>query len=65
MDFNIRRANIDDYDKINNLNWQSDLYHYNNEPYIYEKTNEGGQSKDYIESLINDKKNLLFLKLKI
>ena len=55
---NIRKAIIEDFDKINELNWQSDLYHYNNEPYIYEKTIEGYRTKEYIEEIINDENNL-------
>jgi hypothetical protein len=48
MDLIIRNANIEDYDKINNLYWQSDCFHYNDEPYIYEKTNECCRNKKYI-----------------
>ena len=58
MDLIIRKANIEDYDKINKLYWQSDCFHYNNEPYIYEKTNEGCRTKEYIESLLNEKINI-------
>jgi len=58
MDLNIRKAKIEDFDKINNLNWQSDCFHYNNEPYIYEKTNEGCRTKEYIESIIKNKKSI-------
>jgi diamine N-acetyltransferase len=59
VDLIIRKANIGDYDKINKLYWQSDCFHYNNEPYIYEKTNEGCRAKEYIESLLNEEKNIL------
>ena len=59
MDLIIRKANIGDYDKINKLYWQSDCFHYNNEPYIYEKTEEGCRTKEYIESLLNEEKNIL------
>jgi diamine N-acetyltransferase len=58
VDLNIRKAKMEDFDKINNLNWQSDCFHYNNEPYIYEKTNEGCRTKEYIETIINDKKSI-------
>ena len=58
MDLIIRKADIKDYDKINELYWQSDNFHYNNEPYIYEKTNEGCRTIEYIETLINDKKSI-------
>jgi len=61
MCINIRKACITDYDQINNLFWQSDLYHYNNEPYIYEKSNEHARSKEYIESLINDKASIFIV----
>jgi len=61
MDLNIRRANMEDFDKINKLFWQSDCFHYNNEPYIYEKTNDGGRTREYIESLINDKINIFII----
>ena len=61
MDLNIRRANIEDYEKINKLFWQSDNFHYNNEPYIYEKTNDGCRTKEYIESLLNDKINIFII----
>ena len=54
MDLIIRKANIGDYDRINKLYWQSDYFHYNNEPYIYEKTDEGCRTKEYIESLLNE-----------
>ena len=57
----IRRANIEDYDKINKLFWQSDNYHYYNEPYIYKKTDEACRSSEYIESLINDGANIFFI----
>ena len=59
MDLIIRKANVGDYDKINKLYWQSDCFHYNNEPYIYEKTNEGFRTKEYIESLLDEEKNIL------
>ena len=59
MDLIIRKANIGDYYKINSLYWQSDCFHYNNEPYIYEKTEEGCRTKEYIESLLNEEKNIL------
>ena len=59
MDLIIKKANIEDYDKINKLYWQSDCFHYNNEPYIYEKTEEGCRTKEYIESLLNEEKNIL------
>ena len=59
MDLIIRKANIEDYDKINKLYWQSDCFHYNNEPYIYEKTDEGFRTKGFIESLLNEEKNIL------
>jgi len=58
VDLIIRKADIKDYDKINELYWQSDNFHYNNEPYIYEKTNEGCRTIEYIETLINDKKSI-------
>ena len=58
----IRKACTGDYDQINKLFWQSDLYHFNNEPYIYEKTDEGYRTKEYIESIINDK-NTVFMVL--
>jgi len=61
MDLIIRKANIVDYDKINRLYWQSDCFHYNNESYIYEKTNEGCRTKEYIESLLNDKINYMII----
>ena len=61
MCINIRRACITDYAQINNLFWQSDLYHYRNEPYIYEKSNERARSKEYIESLINDKASIFIV----
>jgi len=61
MDLIIRKANIVDYDIINRLYWQSDCFHYNNEPYIYEKTNEGCRTKEYIESLLNDKINIFIV----
>jgi len=59
VDLIIRKANIEDYDKINKLYWQSDCFHYNNEPYVYEKTDEGFRTKEYIESLLNEEKNIL------
>jgi diamine N-acetyltransferase len=59
VDLIIRKANIGDYDKINKLYWQSDCFHYNNEPYIYGKTDEGCRTKEYIESLLNEEKNIL------
>jgi len=59
VDLIIRKANIGDNDKINKLYWQSDCFHYNNEPYIYEKTDEGFRTKEYIESLLNEEKNIL------
>jgi len=61
VDSIIRKANIEDYDKINKLYWQSDCFHYNNEPYIYEKTNEGCRTKEYIESLLNEKINIFIV----
>jgi ribosomal protein S18 acetylase RimI-like enzyme len=61
MDLNIRKANMEDFAKINILFWQSDIYHYNNEPYIYEKTAEGCRTREYIESLINDKKSIFIV----
>ena len=61
MCINIRRACITDYAQINNLFWQSDLYHDRNEPYIYEKSNERARSKEYIESLINDKASIFIV----
>jgi len=61
MDLIIRKANIEDYEKINNLFWQSDYFHYNNEPYIYEKTNDGCRTREYIETLLNDKTNIFIV----
>ena len=58
INLNIRKAVIEDYDKINALFWQSDSLHYSNEPYIYEKTNGGCRTREYIESLINEKINI-------
>jgi diamine N-acetyltransferase len=58
MDLTIRKANMEDFDQINKLFWQSDCLHYKNEPYIYEKTNDGCRTREYIESLINDKANI-------
>jgi len=34
MDLNIIRDNIEDFEKINKLFWQSDYFYYINEPYI-------------------------------
>jgi len=60
VDLIIRKANIGDYDKINKLYWQSDCFHYNSEPYIYEQTDEGFRTKEFIESLLNnEEKNIL------
>jgi len=59
MELNIRKANMEDFDKINNLFWQSDCYHYNKEPYIYEKTNVGSRTREYIETIINDEKSII------
>ena len=61
MNLIIRKANIKDYDKINKLYWQSDCFHYNNEPYIYEKTNEGCRNKEYIEPLLNEEINIFIV----
>ena len=61
MDLIIRNAKIEDYVRINELFWQSDYFHYENEPYIYKKTTEGYRSKEYIEELINDKNNNLII----
>jgi hypothetical protein len=47
--------------RINELFWQSDAFHYNNEPYVYEKTKEGDRTKEYIESLLNDNKNIFMI----
>ena len=58
MDLNIRKANMEDFTKINELFWQSDNYHYVNEPYIYEKTTGGSRTREYINSLINDNLNI-------
>ena len=58
MDLTIRKANMEDFARINKLFWQSDCLHYNNEPYIYEKTNDGCRTREYIESIINDKANI-------
>jgi ribosomal protein S18 acetylase RimI-like enzyme len=58
---NIRNACIEDFDQINDLFWESDLFHYNKEPYIYEKTDEGHRSKNYIESLINTEDNVFIV----
>ena len=61
MHINIRKACATDYAQINNLFCQSDLYHYKNEPYIYEKSNEYARSKEYIESLISDKASIFIV----
>ena len=61
MDLIIRKANIEDYEKINNLFWQSDFFHYNNDLYIYEKTNDGCRTIEYIESLIKDETNIFIV----
>ena len=61
MDFFIRKASMNDYDRINELFWQSDQYHYENEPYIYEKTTGGNRSKEYIETLLNGEENLFIV----
>jgi len=61
MHINIRKASITDYAQINNLFQQSDLYHYKNEPYIYEKSNEHARSREYIESLISDKASIFIV----
>jgi diamine N-acetyltransferase len=57
----IRKANMEDFDRLNKLFWQSDYFHYNNEPYIYEKTNDGCRTREYIESLLNDKINIFIV----
>jgi ribosomal protein S18 acetylase RimI-like enzyme len=54
----IRNACINDYNDIDKLFWQSDLYHFTGEPYIYLKTSKSYRSKEYIESLINKKENI-------
>jgi diamine N-acetyltransferase len=61
VDLIIRKANIGDYDKINKLYWQSDCFHYSNEPYIYEKTDEGCRTKEYIESLLKEEINIFIV----
>jgi len=61
MELNIRKANMKDFKKINNLYWQSDCFHYNNEPYIYEKTNESCRTREYIETIINDEKSIFLI----
>ena len=58
---NIRKACINDFIQINELFWQSDLYHYRNEPYIYEKTNEGHRTEEYFKSLIEDENNVFIV----
>jgi len=60
-DMNIRKACINDFIQINELFWQSDLYHYRNEPYIYEKTNEGHRTEEYFKSLIEDENNVFIV----
>jgi ribosomal protein S18 acetylase RimI-like enzyme len=55
---NIRIASLNDIERINELFWQSDLFHHNNEPNIYEKTNEGHRSKEYIETILNEDKDI-------
>jgi len=61
MDLIIRTAILEDYDELNKLFWQSDYFHYLNEPYIYEKTIEGHRTKEYIESIINGNNNIFIV----
>ena len=60
----IRKACISDFNQINELFWQSDLFHHNNESYIYEKTDEGHRTKEYFESIICEE-NSIFIVLVI
>ena len=61
---NIRNITKNDFAQINELFWQSDLFHYNNESYIYEKTNEGHRTEEYLESIINEE-NSVFIALEM
>jgi len=62
---NIRKANLQDFFQINNLFWQSDLFHYNYEPYIYEKTEEGYRTEEYLKPIFEDEENNIFIVLEI
>ena len=61
MNITIRKAVMEDYNRINELYWQSDKFHYENEPYIYEKTNDGCRSREYIESVIYGETNFFII----
>ena len=61
MDLIIRNIEAKDFNIINELFWQSDVFHNNNEPYIYEKTTEGYRSNEYLESILQEKNSMFIL----
>jgi diamine N-acetyltransferase len=54
----IRAATERDIGAISGLYWQSDCYHADGEPYVYQKTDHDFRSVDYITSIINDQQSI-------
>ncbi len=57
----IRKADLDDFDYISDLFFQSDNYHAINEPYVYKITNVPFRNKSYLETLLNQNNGLLLV----
>jgi len=57
----IREAILNDYSSIAELFWQSDTYHYQNQPDIYSATDKPFRSEDYIKELIEDEKSMFYV----
>ena len=58
---NIRTANLEDLTQISKLFWESDNFHHENQPNIYNNTDEPFRSEDYIKELIEDNKSMVFI----
>lgn len=57
---NIKAASTDDYESISQLFWESDNYHFQNQPNIYNETKEHFRQFEYIKKLIEDPKSLFY-----
>lgn len=57
----IRKATMDDYDGIVALHLESDRYHAEREPWIYQQTTDAHRSRDFINSQIIEPKGLFLI----
>ena len=57
----IREALEKDFEVISMLYWESDNFHFQNQPNIYDETKDSFRSFEYLKGLINDQNSLFYV----